>query len=100
MECRVARATVESECCGESPQRTEFTTVRHADQLTVGRQVVLQIGVEAVEVLGTQCVDIRTAVGEPVDLVLAVIVKSHQDPDEMVASPFCLVKVSVACCTD
>ena len=48
--------------------------------------MVLQIGAEAVEVLGTQRVNIRTAVGEPADLVLAVVVKSHQDADEMVAS--------------
>ena len=73
-------------------------SVRHADQLTVGRQLVLQIGAEAVEVLGTQRVDIRTAVREPADLVLAVIVKSHHDDDEMVASLFCLVKVEVAKC--
>ena len=42
--------------------------------------------------------DIRTAVGEPADLALAVIVKSHQDADEMVADLFCLVKVDVAKC--
>ena len=60
--------------------------------------MVLQVGAEAVEVLGAQRVDIRTAVGEPADLVLAVIVKSHQDADEMVASLFCLVKVEVAKC--
>ena len=53
---------------------------------------------EAVEVLGTQSVDIRTAVEEPADLVLAVIVKSYQDADKIVASLFCLVKVEVAKC--
>ena len=94
----MARATVEGECCGESPQRTEFTTVRRADQLTVGRQVVLQIGAEAVEVLGTQRVNIHTAVGEPADLVPVVIVKSHHDADEMVARLFCQVMVEVAKC--
>ena len=65
---------------------------------TDGQAVVLQIGAETVEVLVTQRVNIRTAVGEPADLVLAVIVKSHQDADEMVASLFCLVKEEVAKC--
>ena len=42
--------------------------------------------------------NIRTAVREPADVVLAVIAKSHHDADEMVASLFCLAKVEVVKC--
>ena len=85
VECRVARATVRASVAERVP--SEPSSPLFAAGPTDGRAPgVLQIGAEAVEVLGTQCVNIHTAVGEPADLVLAVIVKSHHDAGEMVAS--------------